>query len=99
MYMVTIQKGAYDNHPFYGENLDYGYREIALFDFLSRAIEFVHSEKNKFAGYEELYELVIHDERVIYCMVLVDDSVDGSFVDFTIRRVENGTIITTGEEV
>lgn len=97
MYMVTIQKGAYDNHPFYGENLDYGYREIALFDFLSRAIEFVHSEKSRFAGYEEPCELVIHDERVIYCMVLSDD--DGSFVDFTIRRVESGTIITTGEGV
>lgn len=109
MYLVTIQRGHYDNHPFYGENYDYGYREIATFDFEARAIEFLHSEKQKYK--EKIFHAYKNDEEdcvelimppkdgILYGLVLTDSSECGDceFIDFTIRCVEDGTIITTGD--
>lgn len=104
MYLVTIQRGHYDNHPFYGENYDYGYREIATFDFEARAIEFIHLMKGKYKRKifnNKCVELIMPPKtEIIYELVLTDDdyySDDSPFIDFTIRYIEDGTIITTGD--
>jgi len=105
MYLVTIQRESYDNHPFYGENYDYGYRQIATFDFFLKALQFVHSEKARykeevFNHFDDVpcFELVLPNKgNIVYSMVLMDDFED-TFVDFTIREVEDGTVITVGDD-
>ena len=100
MYLVTIQRESYDNHPFYGENYDYGYRQIATFDFFLKALQFVHGEKANYKDkvfHGDCKELTLPNKgNIVYSMVLVSDY--DEFADFTIREVNDGTVITVGDD-
>ena len=98
MYLVTIQREDYDNHPFCGENYDYGYRQVGVFDFFSRALDYVYIEKPKYKDrfYDDCSEIVMpNKDDIVFCLILSDGS---SFVEFTIRKAKDGDIITVGDD-
>ena len=99
MYLVTIQRSDYDNHPFPGENYDYGYRQVATFDFFSRALDYVYIEKPKYESrfYGDCTEVIMPNKKdIVFCLVLTDGD---TFVEFTIRESSDGTVITVGNDV